>query len=56
MLPTETEWRNIQRRAQSIDEDLRKNVINKERQYENIVVRVNGKKKHTKRILKSISK
>ena len=36
-----------------LTEDLRKNVINKERQYENIVVRVNGKKKHTKRILKS---
>ena len=38
---------------QVLTEDLRKAVIRKEREYENILVRVEGKKRHTKKVIKS---
>ena len=45
--------KNSSDELQVLTEDLRKIVINKEREYENILVRVEGKKRHTKKILKS---
>ena len=38
---------------QVLTEDMRKSVIDKEREYENILVRVEGKKRHTRKIMKS---